>query len=274
MEGTDAQPPVVVQPAPPPPPTPNMSADYAPPVVEGSAVQLPAVVQLDPPPDMDVDDAQPPAVVPPHDPDVANLLRAIPARVLLRVEANGTIVMQPALEDVPAVEGVRFEERVGQDELYLTLDDPNPTLEGVRRAYNALLGAGVEFEVGGVRFGRMSGHDRFEWQGRELQRVREALLAQQPAAPESVSAKPEVCCICMDNKVNSLILPCKHQTCMLCMEKMLRGNTQHARLCALCRQPMSEVLYDYGAVVVSQQQQYGFYGGRDMDESDESDYDD
>ena len=194
--------------------------------------------------------------------------RVVVASVLLAVEPSGTVVLQPNKADMPAVDGVLYETRGGDDAVVVTMHAAGQTLSSVDRAYNALIEAGVEYEAGGMRFGRMSGHARFAWQGRQLQLVREAMLAAQPQTP-AAPAELETCCICMENKVDALILPCQHQVCVECMNVMLGGHTQHSWKCALCRRNMDEVLTQYGSVRVNRRAEV--YDSDESDDDEDSD---
>ena len=46
--------------------------------------------------------------------------------------------------------------------------------------------------------------------------------------------KNEVCCICYDKKVNKALIPCKHNFCSFCINKLEKDST-----CPICR---SEIL--------------------------------
>jgi hypothetical protein len=197
--------------------------------------------------------------------------RVVVAQVLIVVDPGGTVVMQPDKKDVPAVNSVLYESH--GESVVATLSAAGQTLASVTAAYRAMVKAGIEYKAGESRFGRMSGHGRFDWQGRTLQLVRADMLGE--GAPEEkvapVRDEVDTCCICMDNKVDSLILPCQHQVCVTCINTMLGGRYQHSRLCALCRQPMREVLTQYGMVCVSQSRRMDevFYEEDDEDDDDE-----
>ena len=49
--------------------------------------------------------------------------------------------------------------------------------------------------------------------------------------------KDEICCICYDKKVNKLFIPCKHNFCSYCVDKLEKDSK-----CPVCR---SEVLCIY-----------------------------
>ena len=54
----------------------------------------------------------------------------------------------------------------------------------------------------------------------------------------------EECMICMDNKANTLVVPCGHSVvCAVCSEKL--KDTPDRLTCVRCRSPIEEVLSDY-----------------------------
>ena len=49
--------------------------------------------------------------------------------------------------------------------------------------------------------------------------------------------KDEICCICYDKKISKMLVPCKHNFCAVCAEKLREGSK-----CPICR---SEILCVY-----------------------------
>lgn len=61
--------------------------------------------------------------------------------------------------------------------------------------------------------------------------------------PSPPPPSPDVCCVCLSNPPETLVLPCGHSVaCKDCSRQL--ETTANARLCVVCRQPISEILVD------------------------------
>lgn len=60
---------------------------------------------------------------------------------------------------------------------------------------------------------------------------------------EEESTADGVCIVCMERCADTLALPCGHQVCCRRCSDALR-TTPNARLCVLCRQPLTGVAQD------------------------------
>jgi len=55
------------------------------------------------------------------------------------------------------------------------------------------------------------------------------------------SLQEEVCMICLDHVPDTMVLPCEHRVvCETCSEGL--KNTNDARICVKCRQPITKVI--------------------------------
>jgi hypothetical protein len=66
------------------------------------------------------------------------------------------------------------------------------------------------------------------------------------AAPAEPAEPAEPCCVCLDAPPETLVLPCGHSVaCRACSDRL--ASTANARVCIVCRQPITEILADDAA---------------------------
>lgn len=63
--------------------------------------------------------------------------------------------------------------------------------------------------------------------------------------PQQEEGDGMACVVCMERPPSTSVLPCLHHVaCGRCSREL--EHTPHARICIICRQPITEVLYGAG----------------------------